>query len=171
MAGLDLDSRREIYQVVADNPGIHFRDVLGRLEYAQGTVQYHLRDLVEADLIEEDDDGKFTRYYPAGEFDEVDRAVIGALRREYARRIVAHLVTDGPLSTSQIADRLDRSPSTVSWHLSKLADAGLVEGQRDGRSINYSLTDPDRVSYLYTVYRKSLKDAVVDRLFDLWDAY
>lgn len=171
MTGLDLDSRREIYQVVAANPGIHFRELLDRLDYAQGTVQYHLRDLRAEGLIEEADDGKFTRYYPAGEFDEIDRAVISALRREYARRIVAHLAADGPLTTSELAERLDRSPSTVSWHLSKLTEAELVETERDGRAVYYSLIDPDRVTYLYTIYRKSLKDAVVDRLFDLWDAY
>lgn len=171
MGGLDLESRRTIFQTVSDNPGIHFRDLLERLEYAQGTLQYHLRELEKADLLEPEDDGKFTRYYAAGEFDETDRTVINALRREYARRIIAHLAAEGPQTTSGLADRLERSPSTISWHLSKLDDAGLVERDREGRSVYYELTDPDRVTYLYTIYRKSLKDRVVDRLFDLWDVY
>lgn len=168
---LELDSRREIYQFVVDTPGIHFRGLFEALSYAQGTLQYHLRWLESRDLLEVVDDGRYTRYYPAGSFDEADRAVMNALRREYARRIVAYLASAGPLSTSELADRLERSPSTVSWHLSKLAESGLVEKERDGRSVYYRLTDPERVTYLYTVHRKQFTDRLVDRLFDLWRSY
>jgi len=171
MDELDLDSRREIYRAIDETPGIHFRGLLDRLTYAQGTLQYHLRRLTDEELIEVSEDGKYTRYYAADSFDETDRTVMNALRREYARRIVAHLAADGPLTTTELADRLDKSRSTVSWHLSKLADADLVAGERDGRSVYYDLTDAERVTRLYTVYRGSFTDRVVDRLFDLWDAY
>jgi predicted transcriptional regulator len=166
-----LESRREIYQHVEANPGVHFRALVDALDYAQGTVQYHLRWLEDQGLVEASDDGKYTRYYAAGSFDEADRAVMNALRREYARRIVAHLVADGPLSTTELSDRLGKSPSTVSWHLSKLDDADLVTKERRGRSVVYGLADADRVRYLYTVHRKTFTDRVVDRLFDLWDSY
>ncbi|QCC61700.1 metalloregulator ArsR/SmtB family transcription factor [Natrinema thermotolerans] len=168
---LELRSRRTIYQHVRDNPGIHFRALLVALEYAQGTLQYHLRRLETQGLLEKSDDGKYTRYYPAEEFDEEDQAVMNALRREYARRIIAHLAVEGALSTADLSDRLERSPSTVSWHLSKLEDADLVTKERKGRSVEYALCDPERVQYLYTVHRRTFTDRVVDRLFDLWDSY
>lgn len=170
MPDLELESRRAIYQHVAANPGVHFRGLLDALDYAQGTVQYHLRWLEEQGLVRVSDDGKYTRYYPTETFDEADEAIMNALRREYARRIVAHLAADGPLTTAALSDRLGRSPSTVSWHLSKLDDAGLVTKERQGRSVEYELTDPERVKYLYTVYRGTFVDRVVDRLFDLWDS-
>lgn len=168
---LELESRRDIYQFVAANPGSHFRAVVDALEYAQGTVQYHLQWLEREGLVETSEDGKFTRYYPAESFDEMDRAVMNAFRREYARRIVAHLAADGPLTTAALSDRLEKSASTVSWHLSKLHDAGLVTKERQGRTVEYELTDPERVTYLYTIHRKTFMDRVVDRLFDLWDSY
>lgn len=168
---LDLESRRTIYQRVAANPGIHFRALLSDLDYAQGTIQYHLKWLESEGLVSTSDDGKFTRYYPTGSFDEADKAVMNALRREYARRIIAHLAAEGPLSTDELSGRLGKSTSTVSWHLSKLADADLVTKELKGRSVEYRLEDPDRVEYLYTIHRKSFTDRVVDRLFDLWDTY
>jgi predicted transcriptional regulator len=171
MSEPDLPSRRAIYQTIRDVPGIHFRALVDEVAYVEGTVQYHLRQLADEGLIEESDDGKFTRYYPADEFDDLDRAVMNALRREYARRIVARLAADGPHTTTELADALGKSASTVSWHLSKLADADLVEKRRDGRRVEYDLTDPDRVRYLYTIHRKSFTDRVVDRLFDLFDSY
>ncbi|QAU14525.1 ArsR family transcriptional regulator (plasmid) [Halorubrum sp. BOL3-1] len=168
---LELDSRREIYQRIVDTPGVHFRALLDDLEYAQGTLQYHIRWLADKDLIDVSDDGKYTRYYPAAEFNEADQAVINALRREYGRRILAHLLTDGPLSTTDLSDRLDKAQSTVSWHLSKLAEADLVTKERDGRSVVYELSDPDQVRYLYTVHQRSFTDKIVDRILGLWDGY
>ena len=167
----DLESRRAIYAAVDETPGIHFRALLDRLEYAQGTVQYHLRALADEGLVDVSEDGQYTRYYPADEFDAADQAVMNALRRTYSRRIIAHLLADGPLSTSELSERIEKAPSTVSWHLSKLHEAGLVEKDRDGRSVNYALVDPDRARRLYTVHRPSFTDALVDRLLDLWDAY
>lgn len=171
MSGPDLDSRREIFRAVEATPGVHFRALLDDLAFAQGTLQYHLRKLADDGLVEAVDDGQYTRYYPAGEFDEADHAVMNALRREYARRIVAHLAADGPLTTSDLAERLDRANSTVSWHLSKLAEAEIVTRERDGRAVYYALTDEKRVRRLYVLHRKSFTDRVVDRLLDLWDAY
>lgn len=168
---LELESRRAIYQQIADSPGIHFRAMLDELDYAQGTLQYQLRWLVDEGLVEESDDGKYTRYYPAADFDEMDQAVMNALRREYSRRILAHLLSDGPLSTNELSDRLEKANSTVSWHLSNLAEADLVTKEREGRSVVYEVRDPDRVKYLYTVHRKSFTDRVVDRLLGLWENY
>ncbi|MFB6206315.1 MAG: winged helix-turn-helix transcriptional regulator [Haloglomus sp.] len=168
---LELASRREIYQRIADAPGVHFRALLDDLEYAQGTLQYQLRWLADEDIVEVSDDGKYTRYYPAAEYDEADRAVMNALRREYSRRILAHLLADRPLSTTELTDRLDKAQSTVSWHLSKLVEADLVTKERDGRSVVYDVNDPSRVEYLYTTHRRSFSDKVVDRILDLWDSY
>jgi len=171
MDPLDLESRRAIYAAVDETPGIHFRALLDRLDYAKGTLQYHLQTLADEGLVDVSEDGKYTRYYPAGEFDEADRAVMNALRRTYSRRVIAHLLADEPLSTTDLADRLDKSPSTVSWHLSQLADAGLVEKERVGQSVEYSLRDPERARYLYTIHRQSFTDVLVDRLLGLWNAY
>jgi predicted transcriptional regulator len=168
---LELDSRRAIYQRIADTPGIHFRALLEELDYAQGTLQYQLRWLADEGLIEASDDGKYTRYYPEADFDEADQTVMNALRREYSRRILAHLLADGPLSTNELSDRIGKANSTVSWHLSNLADADLVTKERDGRSVVYRVSDPDRVAYLYTVHRQSFTDRVVDRLLGLWESY
>lgn len=170
-ADLDLTSRRAIYQYIDSNPGAHFRQILDEFDYAQGTIQYQLRWLEDEGLLEESDDGKFTRYYPEAEYDQAEQEVLNALRRKYSRRIIAQLLIDGPLSTSELSERIEKAKSTVSWHLSNLSDAGLVTKERDGRTVLYDLEDPDQVRYLYTIHRRSFTDKVVDRLLGLWDTY
>jgi DNA-binding transcriptional ArsR family regulator len=96
---------------------------------------------------------------------------MNALRREYSRRILAHLLADGARSTTELTDRLDKAQSTVSWHLSNLAEADLVTKERHGRSVVYGVSNPDRVKYLYTIHQRSFTDKVVDRILGLWDSY
>lgn len=168
---LELPTRRTIYQRIVDTPGIHFRALFDDLDFAKGTLQYHIRWLADEGLVDVQDSGEYTRYYAADSFNETDQTVMGALRRTIARRILAYLASEGPLTTTELAERLEKSQSTISWHLSNLVEAELVEKERDGRSVYYEVTDSDRVRYLYTVYRGSFTDRLVDRLFDLWDAY
>lgn len=54
--------------------------------------------------------------------------------------IVWHL-RNGELNVNEIANRVAKSPATVSQHLSKLRLAGIVQTRRDGNFIHYSLSD------------------------------
>ena len=49
------------------------------------------------------------------------------------------LVRDRELSAGEIAARFDMTAPTISHHLSVLKDAGLVQAERNGRSVVYSI--------------------------------
>lgn len=166
-----LESRRVLFGEIRSTPGIHFRELLRRYEFAQGTVQYHLRWLEEEGLVESSDDGTFTRYYPAHSFETTDKTTMNALRRTYSRRIIAHLASEDELSTATLSERVGKSRSTVSWHLSRLHDEGIVEKERDGRAVLYSLRNPSQVMRLYATYQASFRDRLLDKVLELWDAY
>ena len=68
-------------------------------------------------------------------------AALLALAQDSRLRIFRLLVptgTDG-LAAGAIAEQLDISPTTLTFHLKELVHAGLVESRREGRSIIYSL--------------------------------
>ncbi|ODR79675.1 transcriptional regulator [Haladaptatus sp. W1] len=167
----ELESRRVIFGEIRETPGIHFRELLRRHEYAQGTIQYHLRWLEDEGLVESSDDGNFTRYYPAHSFEAADKSTMNALRRTYSRRIIALLASEERLSTAALSERVGKSRSTVSWHLSRLHEEEIVEKERDGRTVLYSLRDPDQVMGLYATYQASFRDRLLDKVLDLWDVY
>ena len=68
--------------------------------------------------------------------------VFAALGDPTRRWIVQRLSDDGPQTATQLASELPISRQAVSKHLGALADAGLVEGRRDGRELRYGL-DPE----------------------------
>lgn len=54
------------------------------------------------------------------------------------------VLRDGELCVCELIDLLGLAPSTVSKHMSVIADAGLVDRRRDGRWTYYSLPeDPE----------------------------
>lgn len=63
-----------------------------------------------------------------------------ALSQETRLQIVRMLVVAGPdgMAAGTIAERLEVSPSNVSFHLKELDRAGLISQQREARSIIYT---------------------------------
>ncbi len=66
--------------------------------------------------------------------DRTIRALADPTRREILRVLRA-----GPLSAGEIASRFPLTAASVSHHLSVLKEAGLVQAEREGRSIVYTL--------------------------------
>jgi ArsR family transcriptional regulator len=67
-------------------------------------------------------------------------ASLAALSQETRLRIVRLLVMAGPegMPAGSIGDELGASSSRLSFHLTHLEHAGLIQSRREGRSIRYS---------------------------------
>lgn len=73
---------------------------------------------------------------PAGE-------VFAALADPTRRRVVRELSADGPLTATQLAERIPVSRQAIAKHVTALEEAGLAVGTRVGRERRYELrTDP-----------------------------
>lgn len=66
--------------------------------------------------------------------------LLSALSQETRLAVFRLLVQQGPdgLPAGQIAERLDISPATLSFHLKELTNAGLTLSRQDGRFVIYS---------------------------------
>ncbi len=68
-------------------------------------------------------------------------AVLGALAQENRLAALRLLVQAGPdgLPAGEIAEKLNLAPSSLSFHLAQLTQAGMVVQLRAGRSLIYSV--------------------------------
>lgn len=74
-----------------------------------------------------------------------DRAgtVFAALADPTRRRIVHELSSDGPLTATQLAERIPVSRQAIAKHFAALEEAGLATSTRVGRDRRYALrTEP-----------------------------
>ncbi len=162
---LDVSTRREIYTFLREVPGAHFSEIQRRLDLATGTLQYHLQYLEKRDLIDAKRDGRYTRYYPSLEIDRRHKPILGLLRQATPRKIVLDLIEHGPSRLTDMSDRLDLAPSTLSFHLKKLMKEDVVE--RPERGV-YQVGDREGMLDLLVTYRSSFIDSAVDRIVGLF---
>ena len=55
------------------------------------------------------------------------------------RRRVLELLKEGPLTAGQLSDRFPVSRPTMSAHFSVLQEAGLIDAEKNGRTVLYRL--------------------------------
>lgn len=154
-------TRARVRRHVRDTPGVHFNRVGRELDIATGQVQYHLRRLVaDGELVVERVGGRSHYFDPS--FDPWERRALAFLRRETARAIILRLHADGPTRPTTLASELGLARSTVSWHLSTLADAGVVDKSED-RPMTVTLARPAETAALLDEVSPTLPDRFVDR--------
>lgn len=66
-------------------------------------------------------------------------AVFAALADPTRRRVVHELSKDGPLTATQLAERIPVTRQAIAKHFAALEDAGLAVGVRSGRETRYEL--------------------------------
>lgn len=73
--------------------------------------------------------------------------VFAALSSSVRRKILAYLSATS-LTAGEIADRFDITKPSLSKHLSVLENAGLIQGEKKGQFIHYSLVRDSLVNTL-----------------------
>lgn len=164
---LEVESRRRVYQFIRDNPGTHMREIRRRLEMTLGNLEYHLRYLERHDMISVQDNG-YKRYFIKQEIGIQDQKLLSLLRQKIPRRVAIFLLQNPESSHQEIHETFDVAASTLSYHIGKLVDAGLVEKQREGRYNIYSVADENVVARALVAYQESFVDDMVDSFVDAW---
>lgn len=134
---LDHEGRRRLAEAIRADPGVHLSAVSDRVNLPLSTARYHLRILEHEGLVRGAKLRGNRRYFPP---DVEAEALVASLADEATANVLRSLVNSGPASVSELAERLDRDPSTVSHHLDRLADEGLVDRERAGRAVVSSAT-------------------------------
>lgn len=76
------------------------------------------------------------------DLDELQASVLRSLASRTRLRFI-HALATGPCEVHDLADALGLSQAATSQHLAALRGAGIVEASREGRAVEYRLSDPD----------------------------
>ena len=159
---LALQNRKNIYECVRNNPGLHFREIQRRTDLPIGVLEYHLNYLVQRELLTLDKQENFSRYYPGGQLGSEKQRILSALRQEIPRGIILFLLENPDVTHGELLENFTISGGTLSYHIKKLANKGVVKVEKRGRESRLSVIDPDKVADLLIVYRRTFFDRLVD---------
>lgn len=136
---LDNAVRKRVYDAVLRLPGAYVVELAEATDVSRSTVRYHVRILEEERLVVGQKIRGRQRMFPA---DDESPELTAALADDATAPVLDAVARLEPASVSTLAADLDRATSTVSYHLSRLEDAGLVEQAREGCAVRNSLA-PD----------------------------
>jgi len=140
---LDHDLRNRIYMHVIDNPGVCFTDIGKGLSVNRGTLDYHLKVLRrEHRIVVLTKNGRSFYFENSGRYTREEMEMLSVLRNETEFAICEYLLDSPGASRNDIVSLIKTTCSTVSWHMKKLTDSGLVCSTKDGRVVSYHLSGP-----------------------------
>lgn len=135
---LDNEVRRRVHGHIHANPGADVKGTAAAVEVSWSTAAYHLARLEREGVLTSRRAGRSKRFFVNGGAVTVRAEAIGALRNPTAHAI-ARLVASRPgLMQKEIGAALGLPASTVSWHMRRLRDLGVVREERRWRRAEYA---------------------------------
>ena len=164
-------TQRKILEFISSHPGVHLREICRALGLAMGDVQYHIRRLERDGRITSTRRGLYKFFYPANLFGEKQREVLSVLSLDRPRELLLNIV-EHPGSTQEgLALATGVSQATVSWHLKRLVDLGIVVRGQQGRVASYSVARGGEIASFIKTYHPTVWERWSSRLADIFIAY
>jgi predicted transcriptional regulator len=160
-----VDSKSLLVNQIGQTPGIRYRELLRLTGLVNGVLTYHLAALEKANVIRVDRGPRITRYYPVN-VSEKETAILKFLRHEPVRQIVRFILENDMSTFNEIVNHTGKAPSTVSCHLKRLREAGIIS-VRYGEYQIYRLVEKDFVADVLSKYKESFVDKVVDNYTEM----
>lgn len=167
---LELDTRRKIFEVIEEFPGLHMRAIQRKTDLDLNLVKYHIGKLKQNGLISEMKEKGYKRYYPEGptkkKVDYKDKKILSILRKEKPFAIIIYMLNKGGKSSHKdISEDLDIPASTLSYHLKKLEEKDILEK----KNRKYIVKNEKHISWLLMEYEPP-KD-IIDDYIDAWEDF
>jgi DNA-binding transcriptional ArsR family regulator len=142
--GSGLTRRGILYDHVRRHPGTHVRRIGKELGLQTGDLQYHLLWLERNGYVKTRKVGFFRVVFPTMLFNDDQEVILGILSQETPREILLCLLREPSLTQRDLAERLGFSQPTVSWHMDRLFELGIVRKSRKAKGILYEIVASPR---------------------------
>ena len=159
----------QIQQIIEQNPGIQFREIMRSSGLKNGVVSHYLRKLEKSGVINVNRGPRQSRFYPL-HITEEEAIVIKALRKQTPRDLLLALIMQDGLEFSQLVNEVKKSPSTVSLYLSQLVKEGLIETTGISLKKKYHIKATEIVDKFIEDYRPTTIEKATSGYEDIFNS-
>ena len=160
----------QIQQIIEQNPGIQFREIMRSSGLKNGVLSHYLGKLEKNGIIKVIRGPRQARFYPP-QITEDESTVIKALRKQTPRDLLLALIKEDGLEFAQLVKEVKKSPSTVSLYLSQIVEDGLVEIRLVALKKRYHIKTRDLIDKLIEDYRPSLLEKPTSGFEDIINSF
>jgi predicted transcriptional regulator len=163
------DTKRVILEYIYNTPGIRYKELLRLTQLKNGVLSYHLTVLERLNKIRIDRHNKrVTRYYIVN-IPKEESDIIGCFRNIVTRKIAIFLLRHDLCTFNEIVYHINKAPSTVSWHLKRLRDAGILSIIYGENHQFYTVADRGIIANILYKYKESFVDKVVNNYTEIME--
>ena len=167
-----LITRRKIYAVITQNPGLHLSKIAELVKMSVPLTDYHLLIMErQGELtVIKDAKGYLKRYYIADSgIDTSEKKLLGILGKKIPLKIVLFLLKHDHLQHKDLMTLLHMSSSKLSYHLTKMLEQGILEANPHGENKGYMLKNKDDILRILRKHKFHIVlDVAVDEFKELW---
>ena len=138
---LNQTTRSQIYSLIRDNPGIHFRGICSSLNLPVGMVQYHLNILVATGLLTCYSDGKMRRFFETSKYSSIQMKILSLLRHKTRGQILEIVNVKKTATHSDLANQLSITSQGLTWQIHRLEEAGIIKEASNGLKKTYYINN------------------------------
>ena len=164
-----IDRDSQIQQIIEQNPGIQFREVMRSSGLKNGVVSHYLRKLEKNGVINVNRGPRQSRFFPL-HITEEEAIVIKALRKQTPRDLLLALIMQDGLEFSQLVSEVKKSPSTVSLYLSQLVKDGLIITKGISLKKKYHIKATEIVDKFIEDYRPTAVEKATSGYEDIFNS-
>ena len=164
------DRDLQLQQIIEDNPGIQFREIMRSSGLKNGVLSHYLGKLEKSGIVKVIRGPRQARFYPP-KITEEESIVIKALRKQTPRDLLLALIENDGLEFSQLVKAVKKSPSTVSLYLSQIVEDELVEIKIVELKKRYHIKARDLIDKLIEDYRPSLLEKPTSGFEDIINSF
>lgn len=162
---LELKRRREIYDFILKNSGLHMREISRKMNIPFSTLQYHLNYLEKKGFIISKDDGKYIRYFISYEIGEKEKKILNFLRKKTTLHMILWFFIAQQCSQKDLSRFLEKHPATIGFHLRNMLHSGIIKKVSIDNGIIYKDTLPNIIE------RNQVSNEKIYILQDSWMIY
>ena len=168
-----VETRRMIYDLVAQSPGLHLSKIAEMLDMSIPLMDYHLVNMQQEGEISviKDSKGYYKRYYIADSRIQIDEnQILLVLRKKTPLKIVFLILKHPNIQHKDIMKQLNMPSSSLSYHLTKLEENRIIDVHSHGREKGYTLRNRDEIIRILKKYELHIElNLAVDGFKDMWD--
>lgn len=164
-----MDRATQLIQVIEKNPGIQFSEIMRETGMKNGVLSHYTRKLEENGTVQVERTPRVTRFYPLG-INKEESILIKNLRQETPKNILVVLLEQGSLTFNEVADRVQRSPATVSINLTQLIQDEIIESKFVNTKRIFQIINNDLVQKTVGKYHPDVIERSADRVADIFSS-
>ncbi|MBA7517162.1 hypothetical protein ES705_09215 [subsurface metagenome] len=130
---LENENRNKIIDLILNEPGIHFNELLRKTGLAAGNLVWHLDILQTYKIIGKKRVGNFIAYFPYYQKNPISNVDLKLQKSKLTLKILEMIEQEPGIWNNLITKKFKVDHKTIHYHLNKLNELGLIKLEKEGR--------------------------------------